>query len=523
MMKSKKESYRKYLLASVRDWIATGKRIAIFGTGEHTDYLFRCLPELNDASIAGYLDSDQGRQGNGYRGRVIHPIAWAKSNVDIIVCSSFVNERVMAKAARHSGCKVFLSHPGGDALSESACGKSHSWIAKKISFGANTADESGASEKDRGSYDIFIFPVIDWDYRFQRPQQLAKRIAAAGHRVFYLRNRFSGSRTMRLRRILPNLWTVELPGPGDFNLYRDPMKPLIVESIVENISLLKSRWNLREAICFVHFPSWTRPAFELRKRFGWKTVYDCMDDHAGFANVSRQCIEDEKELIRNGDLVLASSHVLHKQMRAWNKRCVLLPNAGEFDHFSHREPKAPRILHSVAHPILGYYGAISQWFDGRLIGAIARRRPEWNFVLTGNTHGAQLGSLKEHPNVFFLPECDYAGLPEVLHAFDVCLIPFKKSRLTDATNPVKIYEYCAAGKPIVASNLKELSWYRKYVSVATSVQSWMEAIEKALRRIKPADVRMRRLFARRNDWDARTHTFLREIEKMQSRGNGKIQ
>src|SRR3546814_470551 len=36
--------------------------------------------------------------------------------------------------------------------------------------------------------DVFMWAVIDWHFRTQRPQHLARGLMEAGHRVFYLSN-----------------------------------------------------------------------------------------------------------------------------------------------------------------------------------------------------------------------------------------------------------------------------------------------------------------------------------------------
>ena len=59
----------------------------------------------------------------------------------------------------------------------------------------------------------------------------------------------------------------------------------------------------------------------------------------------------------------------------------------------------------------------------------------------------------------------YTALPEYVAGFDVCTIPFLRSPLTEATNPVKLFEYLATGKPIVARRLPELEPYESMVSL----------------------------------------------------------
>src|SRR5258706_4735374 len=59
----------------------------------------------------------------------------------------------------------------------------------------------------------------------------------------------------------------------------------------------------------------------------------------------------------------------------------------------------------------------------------------------------------------------YTALPEYVAGFDVCTIPFLRSPLTEATNPVKLFEYLATGKPIVARRLPELEPCESVVSL----------------------------------------------------------
>ncbi|MBK7455217.1 MAG: hypothetical protein IPJ46_16285 [Anaerolineales bacterium] len=90
-----------------------------------------------------------------------------------------------------------------------------------------------------------------------------------------------------------------------------------------------------------------------------------------------------------------------------------------------------------------------------------------------------------------------------MQRFDVGIIPFKKIQLTDATNPVKLFEYLNAGKSIVATDLNELRHYRDYVRLASSVNEWLEEIQAALADYQPVQVEKRLSFARQNTWDDR--------------------
>lgn len=102
--------YRARLLPLIAHWTARGARVAIFGTGSHADHLFAEVPELATAGIVAYLDNNTKIHGQTYRGRRIVPPSWAEGRVDVVLCSSFVNELAMASSLDRLPCKVVLSH-----------------------------------------------------------------------------------------------------------------------------------------------------------------------------------------------------------------------------------------------------------------------------------------------------------------------------------------------------------------------------------------------------------------------------
>ncbi|GAG65394.1 unnamed protein product [marine sediment metagenome] len=60
------------------------------------------------------------------------------------------------------------------------------------------------------------------------------------------------------------------------------------------------------------------------------------------------------------------------------------------------------------------------------------------------------------------------------------IIPFKKNALTDAINPVKLYEYFASGLPVVTVNLSEVINLNSPTLISRSKDGFVAAIKKAL-------------------------------------------
>lgn len=367
-------------------------------------------------------------------------------------------------------------------------------------------------------FDIIVFPIIDWYYRFQRPQQLATQLALHGHRVFYLRTYFSRETKPASQPIRTDIsiFDVQLGLPADKNIAADQLDPKSKKSLLNQIASLKKEFNISKAFCFVDLPFWGPLALDLQTKYGWKVIYDCMDHFSGFYNVTSYMLEPEEDLAKKSDLVLATSNLLFEEKSQVNQNCLYVPNGTEFDHFNYVPEIFPEELAGIKKPIIGYYGAISDWFDTALIHDLARARPEWSFVFIGSTAGADVSSIERLDNVFLLGEKTYEMLPQYLHHFDTCIIPFKKIPLTEATNPVKLFEYLSAGKSIVATELNELRRYREYVTLVTNAGEWLRAIEAALDDYLPAQVEKRLRFARQNTWEERVQLVEDALQSISS-------
>lgn len=347
-----------------------------------------------------------------------------------------------------------------------------------------------------GGYDVICFSTSEWSARFQRPQQLMLQFAAAGHRVFYVSQHFRGDGpACAMAQKRPDIHEVTLRGEP-LNVYTQSLGDRPRGLLMAGLDELRALASIDAAVMIVHLPFWWPLAREARERFGWPVVYDCFDLHAGFSTVRKAMIAQEGDLLENADLVVASSSFLEQHALRKRADVVVVRNGCDFEHFA----STPRS--NNARPVIGYYGAIADWFDSALVAELATRRPDWDFILVGSTYGADLGRLASQPNVSLPGEEPYESLPDWLGRFDVAIIPFKRTPLTEATSPVKMYEMLAAGKPIVSVPIPEVAALAPLVRVAASAEDFEREIESAL---VPDDAAAdaRRAFAREHTWERR--------------------
>lgn len=369
-----------------------------------------------------------------------------------------------------------------------------------------------------GTPDYIFWGVIDWHFRHQRPQQLAQALAKAGRRVFYVSVNLvdtteAGFNVEQLDDA-GRLFQVNLYAKGAPVIYYNPAGVDTTEQLRHSIGRVLQWANSGSLVSVIQHPFWYETAFVLPDS---KVVYDCMDHHEGFGNVSEQMLAIEKALMTDSDLTITTSSWLDELVGKSTSRRALIRNAGEYEHFAH----IPEQLHQdpAARKIIGYYGAIAEWFDVDLIEAMAQRFPEHTILLIGADTVNAAAQLGKYKNVVFTGEKPYAELPKYLHAFDVCLLPFKVIPLTLATNPVKVYEYLSAGKPVVSVDLPEIRQFENLVHAAVGHEAFMAAVEQVLVNADtPEQIQQRQNFARNQTWSHRAELLVNEIESPVEQG-----
>jgi GT2 family glycosyltransferase/glycosyltransferase involved in cell wall biosynthesis len=354
-----------------------------------------------------------------------------------------------------------------------------------------------------GRYDAIVFSIIDFDFRFQRPQQLATQFGRHGHRVFYLSTtRFlsPGGPAWDLVRKADRVGELKIRSRRSLNVYSGHLDAADVDVLAESFEALAADLAIGDAVCFVQIPFWAPLAYRLRERLGWKVVYDCMDEWTNFPGFGQSVLSLEEKLVRAADATIVSADRLEEKWKGTAPRLVLARNAMDAEHYRARfGPNA--LLSGAPHPIVGYYGALASWVDVPLLTKIADRYPNGTIVLAGGRFDVDLAPIEKRPNVRLLGQRPYDEMPQLLWNFDACMIPFLVNDITEATNPVKFYEYLWGGKPVVAPALTELLPYESLSYLARGHEEFLEQLDRAV--AEPADDprrAARRRVAEDNDW-----------------------
>lgn len=240
----------------------------------------------------------------------------------------------------------------------------------------------------------------------------------------------------------------------------------------------------------------------------YKSLYYCGDDFSALAGVDHKTVaKRESELVQKVDLILTASETL-KQKFPPNKTSTLTHGV-DYELFSELTHKA-KDLPDNNRPIAGFYGSISEWFDIELMYQTIQKMPEWDFVLVGKTeiNTEKLSTLK---NVYFLGSKPHQQLPQYSQHWQVSLLPFVDNEQIRACNPLKLKEYLASGTPIVSTYFNAIEEYKDFISVISSAEEMVMAIEQAKNQ-KNSDKMRAAVYL--ESWQAKSEQVAKHIQSL---------
>lgn len=314
-------------------------------------------------------------------------------------------------------------------------------------------------------------PSIPFRWMVQRPQQMFMQFSALGYTCIFC-NPARWDSPPRVRRQSENL------------IVATKMDPLSIK-------------HPEPRILWLDDPSMVR---NVDKYHPHLVVYDALDqpaeEFAGWAPYL-------SDLRKKADVIFATSRKLYEENKKEHPNVHLCPNGVDFNHFSNARYghlPVPPDIRDRGRPLVGYVGAVASWLDWELIDYITGANPQLSFIFVGPL--CNIAPPFTKPNLHFLGYRDYRVLPSYVQCFDVCLIPFRLTSMTEGCNPIKMYEYLSAGKPVVSTPLPEVAGMGG-VLVGRSPEEFNLLMHHALHRDTEESRNCRVEEAYRNSWRQR--------------------
>jgi glycosyltransferase involved in cell wall biosynthesis len=364
-----------------------------------------------------------------------------------------------------------------------------------------------APERPGALPDLVCLAEVAWGYFRTRKQFLFSRLARRWRVVYFEPLAFGrGNRWRAREEDGVTVVTVPFPKPGtSVPLYNALLESALGRALVERLAgavlrLWLRRLGVSRPVCVVSNVYAANLLGALRPRL---VCYDFNDHPLQFPTAPRWTERYFRRLLECSDLVLAVSDAYRNELAALTRAPVItLENGVEFERFAGPQGGVLPSLAELPRPRLGYLGRLSHFLDVPLLERLADRGIG-TLALAGPLPAEMrqpLDRLLSRSNVRYLGELPYAEVPRFLAGLDLGLIPFRAGdRFTTGINPNKLYQYLAAGLPVVSSPIAGQKDDPAGLYFAADGEGFVDAVRRAL--AGPPDHERLRQRARAHDWD----------------------
>ena len=377
---------------------------------------------------------------------------------------------------------------------------------------------------------ILCFAPDPWDDIWRNRHQIMSRLARQNLVIYveprpYLRQVLAGLRQglirvsqmgSRTREVMPGLHVYSPPLWAPIS-GREPLASLTRWARERDLEAAMRRLGAGQPILWLVRPDQA----DLPGRFGEKMcVYHIVDEYSGYGGLTQErrqaVLQREQRLIARADVVFVTSPALLQSKGRYNPNTHLVPNAVDYEAFSRalEDPTLPADLEALPRPRVGYVGAVNDKVDFALLSELARRHRDWSVVVVGPwavREDANAPVLRQEPNVHFLGKQDVARVPHYIKGLDICLMPYKLDEWTRSIDPLKLYEYLAAGRPVVSTAIPAAQPFGAWISIAVEGDGFISAAETALAQDSAAARVARRAEASRHSWDSRVNVISEQL------------
>lgn len=319
-------------------------------------------------------------------------------------------------------------------------------------------------------------PTVPYNWMVQRPQQIMKQLSLKGHTVYYIESK-----------------------QGNY-----------IKKENNNLNIIGANYNItskylnRPIILWCSSPDQVSNIDKIPHDY---VIYDVVDDATHeFSSWSGHI----NSMLSRANIVFTSSKQLYDKFKGMHNKVYLINNGVDLDNFSKSKTFTPRDLPKNK-KIVGYVGAVASWLDWNLINHIVKDS-NYNFVFVGPLYNINNFPILRS-NVYFLGVKNYEYIPYYINNFNCCIIPFQINSMTNACNPIKLYEYMSSGKPIVSTAMKEVVNFSNLCYIANSKDSFKKHINLAINENDKNLINLRIKTAENNSWSSRTNKILDILKK----------
>jgi teichuronic acid biosynthesis glycosyltransferase TuaH len=306
--------------------------------------------------------------------------------------------------------------------------------------------------------------------------QYAKVLSESGHKVVHVSTPLTPFHLLKrdeetkgkikkaniLRKVNDNLYdfipsTISLPWKLSGKLYSIFRFNFAILSLTHNINNILCEVFGDKEIDYLIIDQPTMVGVE-RHINAKKVIYRPTDNYSEFMN-DLNIIKAEIEILNNAHgLVATSKPVLENALKMYNKNLpnLVIENGVDFEHFSKKQG-IPNEYKRLSNKKLIYVGAIDERLDLDILVRLSNDiHLNIDVIVIGPVEGSIIAKNKNNQNLHFLGAKNYKKIPAFLQHADIAILPLSNHKVNQGRSPMKLYEYGAAGLPVIVKETVEL-------------------------------------------------------------------
>lgn len=298
------------------------------------------------------------------------------------------------------------------------------------------------------------------------------------------------------------------------------------KTVARELKRVEKILNLNNIIFWSYNPMFTEFIGHLNEKL---FVFDTVDnwlEHTSYTKlINKNKLKRKYEKIAaEADLIFTVSESMKKFYKKIDRpdHVYWMPNGVDVNHFNDPSIITSKTeLDDLQGPIIGYVGTVEGRFDLDLFTAVVKLNPDKNFIVCGpiwdDIKKEWHEKTKPFKNIISTGRIKYDKLPAYINKFDVAIMPHKQNAFVESMNPMKLYEYLAAGKPIVSTPVSGTKEFESEINTANNAIEFSQHINQLLQQETIEKMTRRKNLAKQHSWQIRVdqmmslvHTYIKK-------------
>jgi glycosyltransferase involved in cell wall biosynthesis len=258
-------------------------------------------------------------------------------------------------------------------------------------------------------------------------------------------------------------------------------------------------------------------------------IFDTIDnwlEHPSY-HAYKNRLQDNYQLIaKKADLIFTVAEKLKDFYLKLGRQSNVhfITNGVDLERFLVQDLPLPNDMQKIKRPIITYIGSIQNRLDLEILAYLYQKNPEKSFLMIGPTWPVYFKScrkkspevklMEKYQNVHYLGRKPYSEIASYIQHSDIMIIPHREDEFLKYTSPTKLYQFLAAGKPVVSTRGAGVDYFAKLVHLASSKEEFQAKIQLALKEVGQQKLaEQRRQAVQNHSWSNRAGDMLAIIRQ----------